>query len=63
MLDQKAFGEKLRKHRKRLGMTQEEAAEKIGVSPQAISKWEAGDCLPDCFNLKIISDVYNIIGS
>jgi len=60
MLDQKLFGEKLRNHRKRLGMTQEEVAEKVGVSPQAISKWEAGDCLPDCFNLKTISDVYKI---
>ena len=60
MLDQKIFGEKLRNHRKKLGMTQEAVAEKIGVSPQAISKWESGDCLPDCFNLKAISDVYNI---
>jgi len=60
MLDQKIFGEKLRNHRKRLGMTQEEVGEKVGVSAQAISKWEAGDCLPDCFNLKAISDVYNL---
>lgn len=60
MLDQKIFGEKLRNHRKKLGMTQEEVAEKVGVSPQAISKWESGDCLPDCFNLKAISDVYRI---
>ena len=60
MLDQKMFGEKLRNHRKKLGMTQEEVAEKVGVSPQAISKWEAGDCLPDCFNLKAISDIYQI---
>ena len=60
MLDQKVFGEKLRNHRKKLGMTQEEVADKIGVSPQAISKWESGDCLPDCFNLKAISDIYKI---
>ena len=60
MLDQKVFGEKLRNHRKKLGMTQEEVAEKVGVSPQAVSKWESGDCLPDCFNLKVISDVYKI---
>ena len=60
MLNQKVFGEKLRNHRKKLGMTQEDVAEKVGVSPQAISKWEAGDCLPDCFNLKAISDVYKI---
>lgn len=60
MLDQKAFGMKLRNHRRNLNMTQEEVAEKIGVSAQAISKWEAGDCLPDCFNLKAIGDVYKI---
>ena len=60
MLDQKSFGQKLRNHRKNLSFTQEEAAERIGVSPQAISKWEAGECLPDCFNLKIIADVYHI---
>ncbi|MBQ9746065.1 MAG: helix-turn-helix transcriptional regulator [Clostridia bacterium] len=60
MLDQKIFGEKLRNHRKTLGMTQEEVAEKIGVSAQAVSKWEAGDCLPDLFNLKAITDLYKI---
>ena len=60
MLDQKQFGEKLRNHRKRLGLTQEEVAQQIGVSAQAVSKWEAGDCLPDCFNLKAISDLYCI---
>lgn len=60
MLDQKNFGAKLRNHRKNLGMTQEEAADLIGVSPQAISKWEAGECLPDCFNLKEIGNIYKI---
>lgn len=45
MLDQKVFGDKLRNHRKRLGMTQEKVAERVGVSPQAISKWEAGGSL------------------
>lgn len=60
MLDQKSFGQKIRNHRKNLSLTQEEVAVKIGVSPQAISKWEAGDCLPDCFNLKSIADVYHV---
>jgi transcriptional regulator with XRE-family HTH domain len=41
-------------------MTQEEVADKIGVSAQAVSKWEAGDCLPDCFNLKTLGNVYGI---
>ena len=60
MLDQKIFGEKLRNHRKNLGLTQEEVAERMGISAQAVSKWEAGDCLPDCYNLKAISEVYNV---
>lgn len=60
MLDQKIFGTKLRNHRKNLSLTQEEVALQIGVSPQAISKWESGECLPDCFNLKAIADVYGI---
>lgn len=60
MLDQKIFGEKLRNHRKNIGFSQEEVAKKIGVSAQAISKWENGECLPDCFNLKSISEIYGI---
>lgn len=60
MLDIKAFGEKLKDHRKNMGMTQEEVAEKIGVSGQAVSKWENGECLPDCFNLKELGEIYGI---
>ena len=60
MFDQKIFGEKLRNHRKNLKMSQEEVADKIGISPQAVSKWENGDCLPDCYNLKLLSEIYNI---
>lgn len=39
MLDTKLFADKLRYHRKRLGLTQEVVAERIGVSGQAVSKW------------------------
>ena len=60
MFDQKIFGEKLRNHRKSLKMSQEEVADKIGISPQAVSKWENGDCLPDCYNLKLLSEIYKI---
>lgn len=60
MLDQKIFGEKLKNHRKMLGYTQEAVAEQLGVSAQAVSKWESGDCLPDCINLKSISDLYKV---
>ncbi len=60
MLDTKTFGEKLRNHRKKLGLSQENVAEKIGVSAQAVSKWENGECLPDCFNLKSLGEVYGV---
>ena len=40
--------------RKRSKLTQEELAIKVGVSLQAVSKWENGHNLPDIDNLKII---------
>lgn len=60
MLDMKTFGEKLRNHRKHLGLSQENVAEKIGVTAQAVSKWENGECLPDCFNLKSLGETYGV---
>lgn len=41
------IGESIRHHRKRLNLTQLELAERVGVSVQAISKWETNTGLPD----------------
>lgn len=60
MFDQIAFGEKLKNIRKDRRLTQEEVAEKIGVSGQAVSKWEKGECLPDVYNLKLLGQLYRI---
>ena len=60
MFDQKEFGQKLKRYRKSFSLTQEELAEKIGVSGQAVSKWEAGDCLPDIVNLRELSQVFSV---
>ena len=60
MFDMKAFGEKLRNIRKNRDMTQEEAAVRIGVSGQAVSKWEKGECLPDVYNLKLLGRLYRV---
>jgi transcriptional regulator with XRE-family HTH domain len=60
MFDQLIFGEKLKRYRKTLGLTQEEIAEKTGVSGQAVSKWEKGECLPDCYNLKQLGDLFGV---
>ena len=41
-------------------MTQEELAEKLGVSRQAVAKWESGQVYPDVFNLVQISDLMSV---
>lgn len=46
--------------RKANGYSQEALAEKIGVSRQAISKWERGESSPDTDNLIVLANVYGI---
>ena len=41
------FGEKLQKLRTRAGLSQDQLAELLDVSRQAVSKWELGDAVPD----------------
>ena len=60
MLESIAFGAKLRLQRKAKNLTQEEAAAKLGVSGQAVSKWEKGECLPDVVNLKLLGRLYRV---
>lgn len=54
------FSEKLQLLRKSKGFTQEEFAEKLNVSRQAVAKWEAGQAYPDIMNLIRISDMMNV---
>ena len=60
MFDSIAFGERLKQQRKAKNLTQDEVAEKIGVSGQAVSKWEKGECLPDVYNLKLLGRLYRV---
>ena len=46
--------------RKKKGLSQEELAEKIGVSRQAISKWERAESSPDTENLIALASVYGL---
>lgn len=46
--------------RKGAGLSQEDFAEKLGVSRQAVSKWERGEAYPDTENLIAISDMFGV---
>ena len=54
------IGKKIRNLRKSKGLTQEELAEKLAVTSQAVSKWENGPSMPDIMLLPIIADVFGI---
>ncbi len=54
------FSEKLQLIRKSKGMTQEELAERLDVSRQAVAKWESGQVYPDISNLIQISNLFNV---
>lgn len=51
---------RLYEYRKKFGYSQEELAEKLGVSRQAISKWERSESSPDTDNLIALSKLYNV---
>jgi transcriptional regulator with XRE-family HTH domain len=54
------FAEKLQKLRKAKGMSQENLADEIGVSRQAVSKWELGVSLPDMDKIIVLSDLFGV---
>ncbi len=56
----KNTAERLYEYRRANHFSQEELAEKIGVSRQAISKWERGESSPDTDNLIALARLYNI---
>ncbi len=51
---------RLLQYRKKSGLSQEELAEKIGVSRQAVSKWERSEASPDTDNLILLADIYGV---
>ena len=56
----KSLGETLRAHRIRCNMTQEFVAEAVGVSRQAVSKWEIGTSDPSTSNLLALAKLYGV---
>lgn len=49
----------IQKYRKKCGITQNELAKRLGVSFQAVSKWENAKSLPDILFLPIMADIFN----
>ena len=57
---QRSLGEVLKAHRTRCQMTQEFVAESLGVSRQAVSKWENGTSDPSTVNLLALAKLYGV---
>ena len=56
----KTLGEAIKKHRTELKMTQDFVAEYLGVSRQAVSKWESGTSDPSTSNLIALAKLFGV---
>ena len=59
-MDQRKIGEFLKRLRNEKELTQEQLAEKLGVSNRTVSRWETGNNLPDIGMLIQLSEFYDI---
>jgi len=55
-----SLGEKLLDLRKKAGLSQEDVAEKLGVSRQTVSKWETDQTVPELIKAKLLSQLYSV---
>lgn len=54
------FWDKIEIISEKMNFTQKEITFRIGVSEQAVSKWENGECLPDVYNLKLLGEILHV---
>ncbi len=54
------FAKQLKKYRREHQLSQEQLAEQLFISRQAISKWEQGDGLPDLNNIVKLAEIFDI---
>lgn len=54
------FSDNLIQLRKFNRMTQEDLADKVGVSRQAVAKWESGESIPDLDKCRILADIFGV---
>ena len=56
----KTFSEKLLELRRREGLSQEQLADRLGVTRQSVSKWESGAAVPELSKLVALSDLFSV---
>lgn len=54
------FADKIIMHRKRLGLSQEQLAQQLGVTRQSVSKWEAGASIPELSKMVVLSELFQV---
>lgn len=54
------FSEKLTALRRQMGMSQEQLADRLGVTRQSVSKWESGTAAPELSKLIVLSDLFSV---
>ena len=54
------FKDNLIQMRKILQMTQEDIAERVGVTRQSVAKWESGESIPDLEKSKQLADIFGV---
>ena len=54
------FNENIVRLRKLMQMTQEDIAEAVGVSRQAVAKWESGETIPDLEKCKLLAELFGV---
>ncbi len=57
---EETLGKRIMMNRKRLGLTQDQLAEKLGVTAQAVSKWENNQSCPDITLIPQLADIFGI---
>lgn len=60
MLDEMLLADNIKKYRRLSGITQNELAEKLFVSPQSVSKWECGISVPELSKLCEMANMFNV---
>lgn len=55
-----SLGNNLFKARKKVGLSQEVVAERLGISRQTVSKWETDETIPDIYQSKKLAKLYNL---